>query len=534
MKTARKIRITKQKQVESSMLERDKIHFFDTDGLSETSGFDSRATEQYIRSGLKRLFPGEVFSSVKVAVNASGCFQEKSSFFDRIWGKGKKITGLPKYAEVVVRHSTGQYEEELTVWSPAAWNGRFAGTCGGGRGYLTVPDNTQRGWTVPFALINGFSAATMYAGNIDGFHDLTIDPDTGELRRELYENWRLRSTHNMTLLGKAVTELLHDRKIEYSYLNGGSGGGRQSLMEAQNDPEDYDGVWASCPAINWHPFITAGFWAEAVMNEEKHFLSAAKNQHFVDAAHEAAGGSAEFYHLNWIPDFDAESCIGDRVKGGVITKKDARVMNEIWHGPHRENGERLWSGFPPGVKNWQTIIPIGTYYYPLSLQKKVKPFILGIYHARWITGNPKERFDDINVRYLEELFDRGSEKFRDCFGDDPDLTAFAAHGGKLMIDHGLDDPLIPAGGTIDYYNKVVSFLGQEKANSFIRLYVTPGDSHGNCRGNGPGITECDGMKALMDWVEKGTAPEAIRKVRVDPKTGETLETGTQMPYRPAR
>ena len=89
--------------------------------------------------------------------------------------------------------------------------------------------------------MNGFSAATIYAGNIDGWDDHTIDKKTGKLNRELYENWRVRSTHNMTIFGKAITEILHQRPIKFSYMNGGSGGGRQSLMEVQNYPDDYDG-----------------------------------------------------------------------------------------------------------------------------------------------------------------------------------------------------------------------------------------------------------------------------------------------------
>ena len=168
---------------------------------------------------------------------------------------------------------------------PISWNDRFAGTAGGGtgiggRGYLTVPDNTTRGWTVPYAVMNGFTAATIYAGNIEGWHDYTLDSKTGKFNTELYENWRVRSTHHMTIFGKAVAEILHDRPVKYAYMNGGSGGGRQSLMEVQNYPRDYNGVWASCPAINWNHFLLGGLWPEIVMKEHKHFLSAKKESVF--------------------------------------------------------------------------------------------------------------------------------------------------------------------------------------------------------------------------------------------------------------
>lgn len=70
---------------------------------------------------------------------------------------------------------------------------------------LQNPKILKEDGTVPYAIMNGFSAATIYAGNIDGWDDHTIDKKTGKLNRELYENWRVRSTHNMTIFGKAIT-----------------------------------------------------------------------------------------------------------------------------------------------------------------------------------------------------------------------------------------------------------------------------------------------------------------------------------------
>ena len=130
------------------------------------------------------------------------------------------------------------------------------------------------------------------------------------------------------------------------------------------------------------------------------------------------------------------------------------------------------------------------------------------------------------------LFDKGLSLYADNLGDNPAIDAFADVGGKLMIDHGVDDPLIPVDGTLDYFRKLKTHFGtQEKLDTFLRLYITPGDNHGNCWGNGPGITEKDGMTALMRWVEQGEAPETMRKVRVSRKTGEILEEGAEMPWR---
>lgn len=232
-----------------------------------------------------------------------------------------------------------------------------------------------------------------------------------------------------------------------------------------------------------------------------------------------------------MPEFDAEQCIGMNSSDGPITKEDAIVMNEIWCGPHKDDGTRLWYGHYPGVKNWQKIIPIGTYYYPIFSKKRVQEFILGTYHARWVTGNPKQKFHDLGQTDFEKLFEEGTEKFSDSLGDNPKINDFVNNGGKLLIDHGTDDPLIPIQGTMNYYENLCShFGGKDKVDEFCKLYITPGDNHGNCWGNGPGITESAGIKALMDWVEKGIEPGALRKVQVDRKSGILLKEDIQEPF----
>ena len=250
-----------------------------------------------------------------------------------------------------------------------------------------------------------------------------------------------------------------------------------------------------------------------------------KLEYFADALQNSVGGAESYYRMEKHPViFDPFTLVGHKTEAGEITKTDAEMMKKIWDGP------AYYPGFQPGQKNWNKIIPIGWFYYPL-FGKWPKPFPLADIWARWVTGNPKQKFDDITPEELEELFDASSKKFANCNADNADLRPFAARGGKLMIDHGWDDPLIPTMGTIDYYRRMLKIHGgREAVDAFCRLYITPGDNHGNCRGNGPGITQTDGIKALMDWVEKGIAPEDIRVVQVHPKTGETICERTQKPY----
>jgi len=125
--------------------------------------------------------------------------------------------------------------------------------------------------------------------------------------------------------------------------------------------------------------------------------------------------------------------------------------------------------------------------------------------------------------FLAFDFDRDFKRMEDTLAPklnatNPDLAAFQARGGKLILYHGWSDPALPPTGTIGYYQSVVTKLGQKSADEFVRLYMLPGMQH--C-GGGPGpnyfsplpTAEQDPkqsmFRALEQWTEKGTAPAGI-------------------------
>ena len=514
------------------MKERDNIHFFDTSTLTETAGIRQRCNQEYVQKALAERLPGERFKVTSVTINENGSYKAKLNWLVKLLWNNGEVTGLPPYCEVLIEHCTGTEWENIIVWSPLAWNDRFAGTAGGGTctggvSQITQPNNGQRGWTLPFAVINGFTAATCDAGNEKYGSNWAVDQN-GQVVMERIENWRANATHNMTVFGKAVAEILHERPIQYAYMNGGSGGGRQSMVEAQEFPEDYDGIWASCPAINWTKFLITGFWPMATANEHKAPLKYHKLTAFAKAVQESVGGSEKYYQLNDRVEFDPYTLVGQKTKQGVITEADAAVIQDMWDGPHRANGERLWYGFRPGSIHWCTGLPIFSISFILPFLR-AKPFALCTTYARWVLGDSKADFRNIDIAGFEKLFDRSLAAFPKATADNADLSAFAARGGKLMIDHGLDDPLIPVDGTIDYYERMKEIMGEDIVKQFCRVYLGPGDNHGNCIGNGPGISESDGMRAMMDWVEKGIAPGTIRVVQLNRKTGKLICERTREP-----
>ena len=109
-------------------------------------------------------------------------------------------------------------------------------------------------------------------------------------------------------------------------------------------------------------------------------------------------------------------------------------------------------------------------------------------------------------------FTAGKAKFMMAITDatDPDLTRFLKRqNGRLVLYHGWADPTRQSQPTVDYYQSVVekTFDGNlDAAKDKIRLFMVPGMAH--CSG-GPGLSEWDGLPALVNWVENGIAPRSI-------------------------
>ena len=82
--------------------------------------------------------------------------------------------------------------------------------------------------------------------------------------------------HEMTVVGKALTDAYYGKAPRYSYFNGCSTGGRQGLSEAQRYPADYDGILAGAPAINWQKLHVAQLWGQMSMNAAGNFVAQCK------------------------------------------------------------------------------------------------------------------------------------------------------------------------------------------------------------------------------------------------------------------
>ena len=88
------------------------------------------------------------------------------------------------------------------------------------------------------------------------------------------------------------------------------------------------------------------------------------------------------------------------------------------------------------------------------------------------------------------------------------LTTFFGRGGKLLFYHGWGDPWFSALDTVDYYERMAAASGGMEAvrEKSSRLFAVPGMGH--CS-SGATLERFDLLSAVVDWVEKGKAPDSV-------------------------
>jgi feruloyl esterase len=86
-----------------------------------------------------------------------------------------------------------------------------------------------------------------------------------------------------------------------------------------------------------------------------------------------------------------------------------------------------------------------------------------------------------------------------------DLSGFHARHGKLIVTHGVSDPVFSINDTLEWWREV-NLRSNKHAGSFVRVFAIPGMTH--CAG-GPATDQFDVLAPLMQWVEHGRAPDQI-------------------------
>ena len=186
---------------------------------------------------------------------------------------------------------------------------------------------------------------------------------------------------------------------------------------------------------------------------------------------------------------------------GCLNPKQVALARTIYGPLHDETGRKLDDGLLPGV-----LVDSG--------RSRLAPRTFGQAIRRQTNWNGEGFKPGADLVALKRAMP-------ELQADDPDLAAFKARGGKLILYHGWIDPAVAARMVSGYYDQVEKAAGGAKAaRAFTRLFMAPGMLH--C-GGGPGPDRFGGagadapivdanhdlLSALEAWVEHGRAPERI-------------------------
>lgn len=175
-----------------------------------------------------------------------------------------------------------------------------------------------------------------------------------------------------------------------------------------------------------------------------------------------------------------------RKKDATLTDEHAAALRKLFDGPrHTVTGERIFNGIPLG--------------------SSLAAAHGHLYLFKWVFGAGKNS-DDLNFGADLDTYTAALAPYLNA--ENPDLSAFAKRGGKLIMTLGTADSVVPYHASLDYYERVIEhFGGLDKVQSFYRFYLVPGLSHGG----GPGINQPPNLlEAVRTWREQGTAPTALQ------------------------
>jgi hypothetical protein len=352
------------------------------------------------------------------------------------------------------------------------------------------------------------------------------------------------SEHQLARAMKAIVRAYYGRKPAFSYFSGVSDGGHEALVLAQRYPADFDGVIAGAPANNWAPLVglVAPWVAAANQNAQgKQILGAEKLPALHAAVMAACADENGVIKDPRACTFDPASmrCPEGSDQPNCLTEEQIGVVRNEYRGPSDEDGHGLFDGGEPygselAWANW-LVMPAADAAAPAD--SYAAGIGLAYLNEMAFLQNPPGKYALGSVPFTAEMRQRLEQLGGIYNATDPDLSAFAANGGKLIIYHSWADQAIPPFASINYYRAVVRQSGGlPAAQSFSRLYMVPGLYHCPCGQpvDGDPATTVQFMPQLVAWVERGEAPGSITLPITSQTTGTHAASLSIDPFDPVQ
>ncbi len=412
---------------------------------------------------------------------------------------------------------------------PKDWNGRFFHQGNGGIDGAVVTANASfGGGPLTSTLLQGFAVLSSNAGHDNATHGgpaFGFDP-------QARLDYGYQAVGTLTPIAKEVVARAYGRGPDRSYFGGCSNGGRHALVTAARYAQEYDGILAGAPGYNLPLAALANIWSAQryasvatgnpatppgletgfTLAERKTVAAAVLAR--CDALDGATDGLVQATGLcqrRFDLARDVPTCPGER-DGTCLTDAQKAAIDPIFKGGARtSNGNPFDASFPydPGLGGGGTAF--WEFTAPLNLDSGAVGVIFKVPPTSAALANGPAFALGLNVdQALQELY-ATNETYTESamsFMTPPnatDLNALRSRGGKVLVYHGVADPIFSVLDTEAWW-KGVRRDTRGPVDDFVRLYRVPGMGH--CSG-GPSTDQADYLSPLVAWVEGGQPPAAI-------------------------
>ncbi|PPQ72872.1 hypothetical protein CVT24_001546 [Panaeolus cyanescens] len=435
---------------------------------------------------------------------------------------------------LAVTNTTSSSAVHWEMWLPDQWFGRFLAVGNGGLGGCIDYSNIDYGSSLHFATIGTDNGHDGNSGSVFLNHP------------EVINDFAFRAIHVSAVLGKQLAQFYYKSKTQKSYYLGCSTGGRQGVQSALRFPDDFDGIVGGAPATDWNHLMG---WSGMLSHD----------------VGQPNGPPAESIPTNLWPVITAEimrQCDGlDGVLDQTITEPDecifrpesllcstsnppspansstcltptqVQTLKNVYSPLFGDEGQLLYPRYDPGAEaDGNFVFLLGPSFFPFTND--------------WLRFTI---FNDSTHNF--QNFSRADIEFSDTINPggistwNGDLSLFRNRGGKFITYHGRRDQLIASGNSKRMYDLISDTMQLPTLDSFYRLFLVPGMNH--CFG-GPGAsafgqagiasnavndTRHNVLLAMVDWVEKGRAPDTIIGTTIGPASNATHRVHCRYPMK---
>ena len=426
-------------------------------------------------------------------------------------GGGQAYATLPAFCRVAATlKPTSDSDIKMEVWLPASgWNGKYQAVGNGGwAGTITYSAMAR-------ALRDGYATSSTDTGHTGGNASFALG------HPEKLVDYAYRAVHEMTAKSKAIANAFYGTDVKRSYFNGCSTGGRQALIAAQRFPNDFDGIVAGAAANPKSALDAWRVWmTQAMLKDKASFIPEEKHR----VVHQAVLNACDT--LDGVEDGLIENPTRCRFDPAVLACRGADGPNcltaaqvetaKVVMSPvkNRQTGQLIFPGFEPGTElGWSRML------------SGPDPYANAVEQFKYIVfKDPKWDWRTFNLERDLAAAEKAGQGTLAAV--DPNLTAFAQRGGKLITYHGWSDNSIAPQASVNFFARALAATkAPTRGPAWLRLYMVPGMGH--CSG-GEGPDTFDMMSPLDAWVERGTLPQQIVASKIT--AGKVTRTRPLCPY----